>query len=538
MSTAPETLRAVIYARVSSEKQKRDGNITRQTASLPNLAAQEGWPVVESITEEGVTGKTILDRPGIKRLFQLAADKAFEVLVCDRLDRVGRPEEEVENALLRDYLRRHGIRIYEAGRGLIDLTDPMDNFMASVRLGMARIDRIETLRKLNGGRADAVRKGRHPGCPDPFGYRWKKDTTRGGTYGQYEVVPEQAAIVRRIFTLAIEGQGYGQIASILNAEGVTSPTERRTVTVKKGPKAGQTRERGGRWAESMIGKILTISAETYAGRFNAHKGIVVQVPPIIDESTRESAARAIKGRIVTAKTQHGREYLVQGIARCGVCGRSMWIVPPRKGHGRHAYYRCTTTNKAGRVGTDGPCGNVHHRTDVVDHAVWTRIVEVLRDPGLLAEACSVAVERSKSSTDTTSTIKACDRKLAALQRHEQQVLALARRGRLTPEALDRELDAVTRDRETITRTRDLAAAQARDAEGHRASVQRLEDAVQALGARLDSTSFVERQRLVRLVVPAAEGTGVTLAADRSIDIRGALPLPGEATALPLRLAVG
>jgi DNA invertase Pin-like site-specific DNA recombinase len=86
-------------------------------------------------------------------------------------------------------------------------------------------------RKVHRGQEGRVIQGLHPGgrC---YGYRNVpiEDPTRTLKYGRpavlgvrLEIIPEEAAVVRRIFQLYADGTGLAGIASLLNAEGVPSP---------------------------------------------------------------------------------------------------------------------------------------------------------------------------------------------------------------------------------------------------------------------------------------------------------------------------
>src|ERR1700739_3161532 len=82
---------AALYARVSSDRQRREQTIRSQTAALRELAAERGLLVVDDLVfeDEGVSG-TVLRRPGLERLRDLAVEGRFEVLLCHAPDRLAR----------------------------------------------------------------------------------------------------------------------------------------------------------------------------------------------------------------------------------------------------------------------------------------------------------------------------------------------------------------------------------------------------------------------------------------------------------------
>src|SRR6201993_454843 len=81
---------AVIYARVSSARQKKDETIGSQTAALRTHAAELGLEVPEEwiFTDEGYSGATLV-RPALERLRDVVAGVDVDVVLCYSPDRLG-----------------------------------------------------------------------------------------------------------------------------------------------------------------------------------------------------------------------------------------------------------------------------------------------------------------------------------------------------------------------------------------------------------------------------------------------------------------
>src|ERR1700737_5013185 len=92
---------AAIYARVSSERQRQDETIQRQTVGLL---------VVEDLVfeDDGFSGAS-LTRPALERLRDRAAEGAFEVLLCHAPDRLAR--RYAYQVLLLEELARSGVEV-------------------------------------------------------------------------------------------------------------------------------------------------------------------------------------------------------------------------------------------------------------------------------------------------------------------------------------------------------------------------------------------------------------------------------------------
>jgi excisionase family DNA binding protein len=80
--------RCAVYARVSSQKQAKDGNLERQKQRLLEAAAEKGYQVVAVIAEQA-SGLNE-NRRGLHRLFALAARGEIDLVLVEFKDRLAR----------------------------------------------------------------------------------------------------------------------------------------------------------------------------------------------------------------------------------------------------------------------------------------------------------------------------------------------------------------------------------------------------------------------------------------------------------------
>jgi len=101
----PSEIRAVIYARVSSHKQKKDGNLNRQIERLRSYCSAKGYKVVDVITD--VASGLKEDRSGLQKLFDIVERHQVDVVVVEFRDRLTRFGFEY----LKRYFESHRVRI-------------------------------------------------------------------------------------------------------------------------------------------------------------------------------------------------------------------------------------------------------------------------------------------------------------------------------------------------------------------------------------------------------------------------------------------
>jgi site-specific DNA recombinase len=101
--------RAILYARVSTDEQARSGySLAQQLEALRAYAAQEGYEVLEEVSDPGQSGAS-LERPGMDRVRDLVAAGGVYVVLAQDRDRFAR--EPAYHYLLRREFEEHATKI-------------------------------------------------------------------------------------------------------------------------------------------------------------------------------------------------------------------------------------------------------------------------------------------------------------------------------------------------------------------------------------------------------------------------------------------
>jgi len=130
----PSEIRAVIYARVSSHKQKKDGNLDRQVERLRAYCSARGYRVVDVVTD--IASGLKEDRKGLLKLFDIIEKRQADVVVVEFKDRLTRFGFEY----LKRYFESHGVKIEvveESEKGYVE--ELIDDFVSIVTSFAARI---------------------------------------------------------------------------------------------------------------------------------------------------------------------------------------------------------------------------------------------------------------------------------------------------------------------------------------------------------------------------------------------------------------
>lgn len=218
-------LKAVIYTRVSTDKQVEEGTSLEVQESACLRKAQEiGAEVVDIITDEGVSGAFYLSRPGIQRALKMIEEGKANILVTMKLDRSGRDADVL------GVIRK---RVVTAGAKLVFVdganfeNNATGNLMFRVSAGFAEYEKEVIRERCMGGRRKRAEQGQQPArTQPPIGYHipTKEDVLRGDyppeQLGRYVVIEEQARVVRALFAKCAAGESLRALARWMNAQGV------------------------------------------------------------------------------------------------------------------------------------------------------------------------------------------------------------------------------------------------------------------------------------------------------------------------------
>lgn len=207
--------RVALYARYSSDNQ-RDASIEDQLRICRDQATREGWQVVGCCKDAGISGSSMILRPGIQSLLQDAQAGQFDMVLAEALDRISRDQADV--ATLFKHLKFASVPIFTLAEGEIS------ELHVGLKGTMNALFLKDLAAKTHRGLRGCVEDGKSGGglC---FGYNVVKQLDARGDpiRGDREINEAEANVVRRIFHEFAAGVGPRTIARTLNEEGVPGP---------------------------------------------------------------------------------------------------------------------------------------------------------------------------------------------------------------------------------------------------------------------------------------------------------------------------
>ena len=426
-------MKAVAYARVSTDAQAEKNTIESQLMAIREWAALRDIELVGEYTDEGVSGAIPLaDREAAARLME--AVSTFDLIIIYCADRIGRDALEGVKA----YRQLQRLAKVEFVSQSFDDT-PTGRFTFTVMMGVAELER-ETIRdRTHAGIVRRVKAGSlYKTGAAPYGYSYSKTTK------QLTVDETTARTVRRIYKLYAEGNGVYRIAAILTREGAPSPG---TVSTK-----AYTNRSEGAWLQTAVRSILR--SPTYKGEARYGKTQTpMPCPRIVTEQTWQTAQRLMNSRSGAVGPAQ-RTYILQGLVHCALCGNKMSAYTSAHGY---AKYRCNRRAANQVIDSvrqlhEGYSWDIH--AGELEEPVKTEARRIMADPLVLAahieeraSAVSLEYEARMGEVDHAT------ERQTDLAAQEARVLDGWKKGFYTETQMRDELEALRKEQKRMTRSR-------------------------------------------------------------------------------------
>src|SRR5215469_10903066 len=183
-----------IYARVSSEQQREENTIASQTASLIEFAKNHELEVPKEwvFEDAGYSGAT-LERPGLERVRDLAAEGQIQVVLAYAPDRLSR--KYAYQILLMEELARHGVETLFVKAPQSATAE--DQLLVQFQGMIAEYERAQILERSRRGKRHRAQSGEvNVLSGAPYGYRYIRKSDNAAA--RYEIIAAEADIVRSV----------------------------------------------------------------------------------------------------------------------------------------------------------------------------------------------------------------------------------------------------------------------------------------------------------------------------------------------------
>ena len=420
---------AFLYERLS-----RDDNLEGESYSIGNqkklltkVAKEKGYTNLIHFLDDGISGVT-MDRPGfVEMIQQLEQGRAAAVFVKD-LSRLGRNYIEV-GRLTEEFFPEHDIRLVavsdniDTAEGENELAPIRNLFNEWYARDISKKRRISNKIKGNAG---------EPMGQPPYGYIKDPNNPK-----RWIVDDEAAQVVRRIYSMTLEGYGTEQIAAQLEKDEILTP---RAYWLKKGIKRpGKGKQQPAtKWNSSTVTKILSLQEycgdilnfKTYSKSYKNKKRLENDREnwvifkdvhePIIERSVFEQVQQK-RGKIRKRRTNEGEHNMFSGLLVCADCGSNLHFYF-NQGNPEIKYFNCSNYK-----GNRGSCTSTHYvRVDFLEQVVLGEIRCLTKFASLYEdEFLKAVIGHSQQAAETDRKLK--EKELKALLTRDEELDGLFER---------------------------------------------------------------------------------------------------------------
>ena len=420
---------AFLYERLS-----RDDNLEGESYSIGNqkkllakVAKEKGYTNLVHFLDDGISGVT-MDRPGfVEMICQLEQGKAAAVFVKD-LSRLGRNYIEV-GRLTEEFFPNHDIRLVavsdniDTAEGENELAPIRNLFNEWYARDISKKRRISNKIKGNAG---------EPMGQPPYGYIKDPNDPK-----HWIVDDEAAQVVRRVYSMTLEGFGTEQIAAQLEKDDVLTPRAYWLTKGIKRPGKGK-QQPPTKWNSSTITKILSLQEycgdilnfKTYSKSYKNKKRIdndrenwvVFQdVHEAIIERAVYEQVQQKRGKIRRRRTNNGEHNMFSGLLVCADCGSNLHF-HFNQGNPEIKYFNCSNYK-----GNRGTCTSTHYvRVDFLEEVVLGEIRRLTKFASLYEdEFVKAVIGHSQQAEQTDRKLK--EKELKTLLARDEELDGLFER---------------------------------------------------------------------------------------------------------------
>ncbi|MCY3505333.1 MAG: recombinase family protein [Chloroflexi bacterium] len=470
-------MKAIIYSRVSTDAQERDGtSLDTQERACAEFAAERGWQVVRRIRDAG-SGAS-LDREGLGELRAALRQGEATAVVAYAVDRLSRSQNHI--GILFDEFEGAGATLEFVTERFEDTA--VGRFILAARAFIAEVEREKIAERTTRGKEERARGGRIPQATGRgmYGYHYDPGT------GRRVINDEQAPVVRRVFENFAAGGSIIGITNALNEEAIPAYT-------------------GGKWSAWTVKNMLRNPG--YAGRTiyrrtktrhrrdpstGRRRRVVevrdpsewIEIPDATPAIVPQQLFDAVQTRLLDPERRSAAkrkyDYPLGGVVRCSHCHSAM---VGQTSLGKYRYYRCRRAYAGPR---HDRCPAKYVKASALEDAVVREVTGVLSAPEMVLAELDHASAADRPDGD----VVAARTLLTSLDKQRERLLRLYQLGEVDDAYLQKEL--------SVIRTRRSPAEN---------TLAQVKDAAHTPQARLDPDDFAATCKVLKEEVLAEVDAG-------------------------------
>ena len=215
-----KTFKVGIYIRLSREDGDKleSESVSNQRDILQRYIKENNHILIDEYIDDGYSGTTF-ERPSFERMISDIENQKINMVITKDLSRLGRDYIKT-GYYIENYFPENKVRYVAILDGVDTYLDTSNNDVTPFKAIINDMYAKDISKKIKGVLKEKELKGEYLGSYPPFGY--KKCITQKN---KLEIDTNVAYIIKKIFELYSEGNGFQKISTILDKEHIKTPSQ-------------------------------------------------------------------------------------------------------------------------------------------------------------------------------------------------------------------------------------------------------------------------------------------------------------------------
>lgn len=500
-----------IYVRVSTEEQADEGfSIQGQLELLRNYAKANRYLIYNEYVDEGISGKSIANRPQLNKLLSDARKRLFDEVVVWKISRISRTQLDLLQIV--DELSKLGIS-FRSDSEKFETETAHGKLMFQLMGSFAEFERNQIVDNVKMGMKQRALQGKWNGGAT-LGYKSVEvegSTNRKRKETRLIIVENEAAIVKLIFDKYAGGQGFKSITNELNHLGYKT---------KMGSPFGIATIKGILSNPLYIGKIRFNKQQDW----NTKRRKGTNPAPIMADGEHVAIITQelwdqVQARYANANKHPARVYYgsfpFTGVMRCPVCGHGMVAQratrkSKKTGEIKYTpYYQCGQfVNKGSAV-----CRANSVRADYAEQEIMSRVQRLLDNPQLIDDlTASMNGKRTVDKKPLEQELQRLEKELADIDRKKGKYYKLYEEDMLEPKELKTKINELAENGLRLEQQQTALRKKVTVNNAAPISVEMVKGLLVSFSAIFGNISHEKRKQLVHTLIKE-----ITVTEDRKIN---------------------
>lgn len=345
----PPRKKVAAYARVSKDTEQLMHSLSAQVSYYSSLIQRTPeWEYAGVYVDAGITGTSVTARPEFQRLIADCEAGKINIVLTKSISRFARNTVDLLSTVR--HLKELGVEVRFEKENISSLSGDGE-VMLSILASFAEQESVNLSNNIKWTFLKKFKNGEVHSHQKMLGYRWEGD--------ERLVVPEEAEIVRFVFSEYLAGKSYVAIARELDEKGVKSVHGAESFPSASVKLILKTEEYTGCMVMQKVHNISPKRQRLNRGELPKFK-VDDHHKAIIDRETFDRVQTIMAERAAKNEGRKGLDSPFAGLIRCGKCGRSVCghrtPTSLQNGDSRFVTWRCVGKNNGGKC----DCKDAHN----------------------------------------------------------------------------------------------------------------------------------------------------------------------------------